>query len=301
MISIVIPVYNGAESLEELYDRIKEVMGKKGLDFEIIMVDDFSRDESYKMMCRLREKDKRVKLIRLAFNSGQHNATLCGMRYCSGDYVITMDDDLQHPPEEIVKLIDKIEEGYDIVFGIAEDKKHSFYRNLGNRLIDKSLNVIYDKPPDLKVSSFRIIRKGLAELLSNCKRKEIYLAGLIFENTSNTACIKVKHDARKYGRSNYSIKKAARLALNLVFNHSDLPLKITVFIWLVFFTVLSIASVLLFVAPMKYFFDKLAFIILWFLTLLNLLSFLVTARYIKGLRREMLNDKPPYEIKELQL
>src|SRR3989344_6135073 len=119
--SVVIPVYNSEKSLFELYKRITKVMQKQNKSYEIIFIDDCSLDESWKILQNLHKKDKRVKVIQLTKNFGQHNAIICGFSFTKGNYVITMDDDLQHPPEEIPSLIKKINEGYSVVYGQYKD------------------------------------------------------------------------------------------------------------------------------------------------------------------------------------
>lgn len=303
LFSIVIPVYNSAQSLLELYERIKKVMENNGIEFEIIMVDDQSRDESYQVMKKLREQDKRVKIIKLACNAGQHSATLCGIRYAKGDYVITMDDDLQQLPEEIPRLFDKIKEGYyDVVFGIPYAKKHRFYRNWGSKLIDKCLNLIYDKPPDLKVSSFRIMHREMALKLAKTNRENIYLAALILKNTSHIANQEVKHDRRKYGASNYNLRKSFRLALDLLFNYSDLPFKVISFLWIIFFILISVFLVSFFILyPSAFSYDIILAFMVWFFVFLGTLSSWAGFEYAKCWLREVDGDGMPYKISELDL
>lgn len=301
LFSIVVPVYNSKRSLPELYERIKKVMEARKWDFEIIMVDDRSRDESYQVMQRLREEDKRVKIIKLACNAGQHSATLCGIRYARGDYVITMDDDLQHPPEEISRLYAKIKEGYEVVFGVPKSRKHPFYRNLGSRLIDKSLGLIYKKPAALKVSSFRIMDKRTALRLGECRRKNIYLAALILKNVSRAASLEVRQDRRKYGNSNYSFYKSARLALNLFFNYSDLPFRIVAFLWAGF---LLLSTLLWLAGFYRLGGDGTYPVLMPFLVevavFLGLLTSLVGLKYVRCWLKE-LDEGQPYCIEEIEL
>ena len=130
-ISVVVPVYNGKNSLYELHQRLSKKKKKITDDYEIIMVDDNSRDNSYEEIIKLNKKDYRVRAIKLAQNFGQQNALICGFNYVKGDFVITIDDDLQHNPEDIIKLYKKIKKGYDVVYAIPEDRDYNFYRKIG--------------------------------------------------------------------------------------------------------------------------------------------------------------------------
>jgi len=215
-ISVVVPVYNSKKSLEELYLRLTRVLSKISNDFEIILVDDFSQDGSYGIMQNLRSQDLRVKIIRLGANFGQHNATFCGFNYCKGDYIVTIDDDLQNPPEEILRLLEKIKEGYDVVFGIPQEKQHAVYRNWGSALIDQCLNILFHKPRNIKSSSYRILRREVVDKIISQPGCNIYLAALILQNTLNIANVAVKHDKRKYGESSYNLKKSIQLATRLL-------------------------------------------------------------------------------------
>jgi glycosyltransferase involved in cell wall biosynthesis len=215
-VSVVIPVYNSEKTLEELYGRLVKVLPEMCRDYEIIMVDDGSRDRSFERMQQIRKGNSRVKLIRLAGNFGQQNALLCGFRYATGDFLVTLDDDLQHPPEEIPKLYAKLSQGYEAVFGIPSVKKHSGFRNLGSKLVLALLNRITAKPKRIKVSSFRALTREVYRQITNEQRSFIYLAPLIFQATSNIASVPVNHASRKLGRSNYTLGKLLKLTLNLL-------------------------------------------------------------------------------------
>ncbi len=220
-LSVIIPVFNSEKSLGELYRRLSAVLKRiAGENYEIIMVDDASRDESFLKMQALHSGDPKVKLIRLSRNFGQQNALLSGFHYAAGEVVITLDDDLQHPPEEIPLLIEKIEAGYDVVFGIPAAKKHSFYRNLGTVMTDCLLTLISRKTRNVKVSSFRALKRTVVMELTQVKRSFIYLAPLIFKVTTCTANVFVRHEPRRYGGSNYSFRKLFRLWVKLLMNYS---------------------------------------------------------------------------------
>ncbi|MDD4776004.1 MAG: glycosyltransferase family 2 protein [Syntrophomonas sp.] len=231
MISVVVPVFNSGKSLAELYARLVPVLDRCGDSWEIIMVDDASRDDSYSVMESTHQSDPRVKLIRLAHNAGQHNATLCGLRHSQGGYIVTIDDDLQHPPEEIPVLLEKIQSGYDVVFGIPREKHHQVYRNWGSRLIDNLVNAIFPRAAGIRRSSFRIMTRELLDRMLAQVRTPVYMAALILTHARRPGEVEVKHQPRQYGRSNYNIGKTLLMTRNLLINYSCLPWKWVALLW----------------------------------------------------------------------
>ncbi len=224
--SIVIPVYNSEHTLDELCARIEGAF--KGITdrYEIILVDDCSADGSWQKMRSLHEKDGRIRAIHLARNFGQPNATVCGFNFCRGDYVITMDDDLQHPPEEIPKLIDKVKEGYMVVYGKYAVKMHGPVKNLTSRFIQAFMHGILGIPSGIGITSFAIYRAAVAHNAAAVRTAYPFLPALACRSVpaNKIANAEVRHSPRKMGRSNYSLVKQIRLALNLLINHSSLPL-----------------------------------------------------------------------------
>ncbi len=236
--SVVIPVYNSDNSLEELFSRIKEVLGALGGDFEVIFVDDASSDNSWSILKSIRKRDKRAKIIQLLNNAGQHNALRCGLNYAKGRYIITMDDDLQHPPEEIPNLVNHLRENTDcdVVFGIPQKREHSYFRNIGSKIVNKIVDMNIHKPKNISISSFRCMRDVLKEAILNYEGGHIAIGSLICQSTSRMASVVVKHEKGKLGKSRYSLKKLLVLALSNVFNYSTLPLQIISYIGFVIST-----------------------------------------------------------------
>lgn len=224
-ISAVIPVYNSERGLKELYERLTLSLSSLCADYEIILVDDGSSDRSYEEMCVLHDRDGRVKAIRLDGNFGQQNALMCGLCYSKGDFVVTLDDDLQNPPEEAGKLIERLLEGYDAVFGIPYEKNHPLYRNFGTWLIDRLLNVVCSKPRNVGVSSYRAIKRSLVQQIIMDIPHFTYISAMILKKTANVASVPVRHDRRVYGKSNYNILKLAKLFMGLLAGYSPLRLK----------------------------------------------------------------------------
>src|SRR5947208_8923073 len=154
-IGVIIPVYRSQQSLPILVDRLVTQLNATGRPFEIILVDDFSPDDSWSVLLQLKQQHPTsLKIVRLARNSGQHNALLCGFSLSKSDILVTMDDDLQHPPEEIPKLITAIEQGYDLAIASYDLKKHRALRNTGGALIDRIQRDLFNLPSDFRLTSF---------------------------------------------------------------------------------------------------------------------------------------------------
>ncbi|TDO89254.1 undecaprenyl-phosphate 4-deoxy-4-formamido-L-arabinose transferase [Halanaerobium saccharolyticum] len=224
LISIVVPVYNGENSLEELYTSINQTAAANKLEFELILVDDHSPDQSYQEILKLHKQDSRVKGIRLAQNFGQQNAIFCGLNYATGDYIITMDDDLQHRPEDIFLLYQKIKEGYDVVYAIPEERKYNFYRKLGSKLTNWLFNVITPKKDGITVSSFRIITREIMQKIIVSDKSFIYLSAIILQEEAEIANVYTRHQQRKYGQSNYNFLKLLKLFLQLYIYYHEIPI-----------------------------------------------------------------------------
>ena len=226
--SVVVPVYNAESSLEILYQRIVRVFDELELLFELILVDDCSGDRSYQIIRRLVSADQRVKGIQLSVNHGQQKAVLCGFHYVTGDYVITMDDDLQHPPEQIPVLIAKMKESEDIdvVIGAYETKKHGPIRRFGSWLMDLSSNIIYHKPKTLKLTSFRLMRRYVVDNLNRIAISQPTVGPLLLQTTKHIVNVTVHHDERMFGKSGYSFPKLVTAFFRNMITNSDFPLRL---------------------------------------------------------------------------
>ncbi len=201
LFSVVIPVYNSERSLNELSKRVIEIFKKEiKVDYEIIFVDDGSNDRSWDVLKGLKHNNTRITIIQLSRNFGQHNATLCGFNFCRGDYIVTLDDDLQHPPEEIPKLYRRmIETGTNVVIGRPEKKKHSLFRNLGSLIIDQAYQKIFDKPAGLYIGSFRLLKGWVVKEIILNKSPNPMIGGLILQTTDKIVNETLVHCKRVYG------------------------------------------------------------------------------------------------------
>lgn len=227
--SIVIPVYRSGKTLMELSERIIRVFDETiQAPFELILVDDASPDNSWEVMREIRSRDSRVKILQLARNFGQHSALMCGFNQVQGDYVVTLDDDLQHPPEEIPKLIAAFEAhpDTDVVIGAYETKRHSWVRNLGTRGMDWVGIRILGKKPGLQFTSFRLMRGLIVRQIVRVKAEKPRVGQLVLAMTHRIINTPVQHDARKYGRSGYTFPRLVKDFISNILNNSAIPLKL---------------------------------------------------------------------------
>jgi polyisoprenyl-phosphate glycosyltransferase len=228
MISVVVPVYRSAQLLPALAARLKAALDAQGGSaWEIVMVDDASPDDSYEVMRRLRAADPRVRIVQLARNHGQQHATLCGLNYARGDEVVTIDDDLQNPPEEIAALLARLREGHAAVIGRITDKRHGWWRNIGSRAHQYFAERIIGKPPGLYLSSFRALSRAAVERLVRYKGAHPHISALLLKSLPPAAIVNVdvRHDPRAIGTSTYSLRKLLKTASFLLINHSYIPLR----------------------------------------------------------------------------
>ena len=225
-ISVIIPVYNSSDTLNNLFERLNSVMKHLSSDYEIIFVNDASMDNSFEILKHISMNNENIKCIDLNKNFGQHNALLCGIRNASYDIIITLDDDLQNPPEEIPKLINKLDEGYDVVYGYPKEEKHGYFRNLASKITKFALKTTMGVENARHVSSYRAFNKILADSFESYKGSFVSIDVLLSWGTSSFTSIPVEHEERIGSRSNYTFKKLFNHALNMITGFSVLPLQI---------------------------------------------------------------------------
>jgi glycosyltransferase involved in cell wall biosynthesis len=227
MISVVVPVFRSAALLPALMQRLQAALDAQGRPWEVIMVDDASPDGSYEVMRGLRAADPRVRIVQLARNHGQQHATLCGLNYARGDEVVTIDDDLQNPPEEIAPMLAALRQGRAAVIGRITDKRHGWWRNAGSRAHQYCAQRIIGKPPQLYLSSFRALSRTAVDRLVRYKGAHPHIAALLLKAVPPAAIVNVdvRHDPRSLGGSTYSLRKLLKTASFLLINHSYIPLR----------------------------------------------------------------------------
>jgi undecaprenyl-phosphate 4-deoxy-4-formamido-L-arabinose transferase len=233
-LSIVVPVFNSSSVVESLVDRIEAEMYQQGFTFEIILVDDKSADDSWAKISKLAIEREVVVSLKLKLNSGQHNATIAGIEESSGAIIITMDDDLQHNPEDISLLVDKIKSGYDVAYGKFKTKKARKWRIIASSFNNAIASFLMQKPKDIYLSPFRAIKREVKQGILEQRAPFAYIDGILLLLTRNIACVSVSHSERYIGESNYSFKRLVRLWLSMVTSHSTFPLRLSMILGVFF-------------------------------------------------------------------
>ena len=224
-ISVVIPVYRTEATLPELHRRLVAELEQCAETFEIILVEDCGGDNSWAVIQELARRDPRVRGFRMSRNYGQHNALLCGIRAARYEFVVTIDDDLQHPPEELPKLLAKLNEGYDVVYAPPEREQHGFFRDMASRITKLALQGAMGAETARKVSAFRAFRTELRHAFENYRSPSVNIDVLLTWATTRFASVPVRHDQRQDGESGYTLRKLIAHAINMMTGFSTLPLQ----------------------------------------------------------------------------
>jgi glycosyltransferase involved in cell wall biosynthesis len=297
-LSIVVPVYNSAGTLPALVDRID---GAVEGEHEILLVNDGSADSSWRVIEQLASERTGVRGLDLMRNYGQHNALLAGIRAARHPVVVTLDDDLQNPPEEIPKLLAKLDEGFDVVYGAAEVRQHGLFRNLATRVSKWALRSVIGEEVAGNVSAYRAFRTQLREAFADYEGPYVSIDVLLSWGTSRFTWIPVAHDPRAEGRSSYSFTRLATHALNVLTGFSTRPLRLASIVGLVF-TLFGAAIFVLVIV--RYFvsgrvvpgFAFLASIIAIF-SGVQLLTLGVIGEYLARMHMRIM-DRPPYSVRD---
>jgi undecaprenyl-phosphate 4-deoxy-4-formamido-L-arabinose transferase len=244
-LSLVIPLYRSRDSIDRLIGRLEGL--RPGCHWEVILVDDGSPDDTAE---RARERLQRSPLqgllIRHSRNYGEHQAVLTGYRHASGTYLVNLDDDLQNPPEEGLRLWQKArDEDLDVVYGDYRQKQHASWRNLGSRFANRTANWLLDLPDRFYLSSFRCVSGLIAQRVAGYQGPYPYIDGLLSQYTQRISSLKVQHDSRQDGKSNYNLRRLTRLWLNIFTSFSIMPLRLATLLGLVMATIGAASLVLL--------------------------------------------------------
>ncbi|MFH0866457.1 MAG: glycosyltransferase family 2 protein [Bacteroidota bacterium] len=300
--TVIVPVYNSAATLNELYKRIDTVFLGIQKSYEIIFIDDGSPDESWDIIRNIKNETKSENItgIKLSKNFGQHNAVFCGLEHAKGNAIITIDDDLQIPPEEIPKLLNAFEDRKcELVYGYFKKKHHSLFRNMGSWYIKKTGKIINKAPGE--GSSFRVLSKKLAEQILKHSQEFVYIDELLLWYTNNISFIPVEHERRKYKKSGYSTAKLFQITFNLMIYYTAVPLKMMIYG--------GFASALLsFIIGLYYILKKVFFhhappgytsiiVAILFSTSIIIFNLGIIGEYLHRIYKVQ-NKKPPYSIKE---
>ncbi|SNB46655.1 glycosyltransferase family 2 protein [Geobacter sp. DSM 9736] len=229
-ISVVIPVYNSAEILPALIEQLLPVLHELAAASEVILVNDGSRDGSWSVIGDLAARHPDVRGIEMMRNYGQHNALLCGIRAARFSLIVTMDDDLQHPPEEIPKLLTKLSEGYDVVYGTPIKEEHGLWRDLASRMTKLALQNSMGAETARKISAFRVFRTDLRNAFADYRSPFASIDVLLTWGTTRFTALPVRHEPRRAGVSNYTFMKLLTHAFNMMTGFSVLPLQVASFL-----------------------------------------------------------------------
>lgn len=224
-LSVVVPIYNSANILPALIDRLESNLPQLARNYELILVNDSSRDNSWEIIQQLTQKHDWVRGFCLMRNYGQHNALLCGIRAARYEVIVTMDDDLQHPPEEIPKLLTELSSGYDVVYGTPQQDKHDFWRSVASTITKIVLQNAMGAKTARRVSAFRAFRAHLRNAFADYRDSFVSIDVLLTWGTSRFNAIPVAHHARAEGKSNYTLVKLMTHAINMITGFSILPLQ----------------------------------------------------------------------------
>jgi len=238
-ISIVVPVLNSERSLRELCRRLSDVLPQLARESDIILVNDGSTDDSWAVIEELSRENGCITGIDLMRNYGQHNAILCGLHAAQGDVIVTMDDDLQHPPERIDLLLSRLADGFDVVYGTPVERQHGFLRNIASLITKWVLQGAMGAEVATKVSAWRAIRRPAIASFSGYRDAFVSIDVLLTWGTSRFAWVAVNHEPRRIGRSNYTVGKLVRHAVNMFTGFSSVPLRLASFVGF-FFTLFGI-------------------------------------------------------------
>jgi len=301
-LSIIIPVFCSENILDELNEDIVENINKLNIQYEIIYVDDASHDNSWKKILNIVNTNDNIIGIKLNKNYGQHNAIFCGIKNSSGKYIVTMDDDLQHPSKNIQDLISKIKEGFDVVYANPINIKQNLIRNFFSRGIKLSMKYFMGLDKKQKIDSFRIFNKDIVKEYFEYKNPNINIDVLLSWSTNNFSSININHRKRKKGKSGYSLKKLYNHTIKMVTGFSTIPLRISSFLGFVFalygFVVLIYVLTIYFIfgSPVRGF-PFLASLISIF-SGVQLLTLGIIGEYLSTIHSNSIS-KPVFKIKEI--
>ena len=233
-ISVVVPVYNSEGTLGALVNRLQAVLGATGDSYELILVNDGSLDRSWDMASQLAAQHDWIVVINLMRNYGQHNALLCGIRAARCDTIVTMDDDLQNPPEEIPKLLARLDEGYDVIYGTPIRQQHGLWRDLASTATKLALQGAMGAQTARQVSAFRAFRTPVREAFADYRGAFVSIDSLLAWGTTKFGSVPVRHEPRTVGASNYTFRKLLAHSMNMMTGFSTLPLRFATYIGFAF-------------------------------------------------------------------
>lgn len=230
-ISVVIPCYRSQDTIESVVNEVKDtIRSNNQFDYEIILVNDASPDNIIDVLFKLSKVDSKIKVVNLSKNFGQHPAIMSGFNYVTGDLILCLDDDGQTPANEMFKLIDELDKGYDIVYANYESKEHNIFRNFGSFLNNIMAELLISKPKNISMTSYFVTRRFIINEVIKYQNSFPYIGGLLFRASNKISKVNVKHRKRMIGSSGYSFKALVTLWLNGFTAFSVKPLRVSSFI-----------------------------------------------------------------------
>lgn len=224
--SVVIPVYRGEDTLEPLIERLSKVLPQVAEAYEVLLVNDGSPDNSWKVIGKLASQYEWVQGIGLMRNYGQENATLCGIRTAHYEVIVTMDDDLQHCPEELPKLISKLDEGYDVVYGVPRARGQPWWKSIFATFVKRAVSSLIGLPAIRDMSSYKVFRSGLKPAFAELKSPDVQIDVLLSWATTRFASVQIDEASRQTGTSNYNLRKLIKVSLLILTNYTTIPLRL---------------------------------------------------------------------------
>lgn len=224
-ISVVVPVYNGSDSLPLLVDEVGQVLPGVADEFELVLVNDGSPDKSWDVISGLAQTHSWVRGIDLMRNYGQHNATLCGIREARYEVIVIMDDDLQNPPREIPKLLEKLEEGYDVVYGVARKRQQAWWKSLASVIVKRAIAYVMGLRTVRDIGAFKAFRADLRKSFESFHSPDVLVDVLLSWGTSRFASVIVDEAPRTVGKSNYNFFKLIKVSLLVLTSYTTIPLR----------------------------------------------------------------------------
>ena len=228
-VSFVIPCYRSSKTIGGVVNEIEITMAQFAYEYEIILVNDSSPDDTFAVISALAEADGHITAVDLAKNFGQHAALMCGIRHSSGDILVCLDDDGQTPADEAGKLLEKIEAGYDVVYASYDHKQHSGFRNFGSRVNAWMTEIMLGKPKELSLTSYFAAKRFIADEMLRYENCFPYVMGLVLRSTKNICNVPVNHRSREQGQSGYTLGKLLSLWMNGFTSFSIKPLRIATY------------------------------------------------------------------------
>jgi glycosyltransferase involved in cell wall biosynthesis len=242
-ISVVVPVYNGQETITPLVERLGKVLPGISDPYEVVLVCDGSPDQSWTVIEELAARYPWVRGIQLMRNYGQHNALLCGVRAAHYEVIVTLDDDLQNPPEEIPQLLNKLQEGYDVVFGVPKKMSQTWWRNIASVLSKRVVSFVMGTQAINDITSYRIFRTHIRQAFEFYQGPDILLDVLLTWGTASFSTVPVEENPRTVGKSNYNLIKLIKMALTLLTSYTTVPLRFASILGFVF-TIFGVLALL---------------------------------------------------------